>query len=136
MSEALFVSGAAISNYSYTLNGAAVTIAPADILFFISGQGGGFEIDYTSLGSDTNGGPCVPASPCSFDAFGSQFFSGAPPEITIVPGGSLTSVDFDGFGTNTPNSFSVTTSVATPEPATLSLLALGALGLLAKRRKK
>jgi len=70
------------------------------------------------------------------NAFGDQLFSGNAPNITIQPG-TLTAVDFDytasGDDTN-PNGTGTVT--AAPEPATLSLLALGALSLFVLPRRK
>jgi hypothetical protein len=123
------------------LNGVAVNIAPADVVFFPSSEDGGFDIDFTAGGTDiTNGIACSPSTPCSFNTFGDQLFSGTAPNI-IMQSGTLTAVDFDytasGDDTN-PNGtgFVGTPAVATPEPATLSLLAVGALALFAKPRRK
>jgi hypothetical protein len=127
----------AFSDFSYTLNGVAVNIAPADVIFFPSSEDGGFDIDFTAGGTDTtNGIVCSPSTPCSFNTFGDQFFSGNAPNITIQSG-SLSAVDFDytasGDDTNPNGTGTVTTA---PEPATLSLLALGALALFVIPRRK
>jgi PEP-CTERM motif-containing protein len=131
-----------ITSFSFTLNGVAVNIAPSDVLFFPSSEDGGFDIDFTSGGSDTtNGITCSPATPCSFNVFGNQVFSGTSPFITILQT-SVSNVDFDYTastdetnpnGTGTVGTFTV---VATPEPATVSLLALGLAAFAVKRKKK
>jgi PEP-CTERM motif len=133
----------AISNFSYILNGAAVNIPPANIIFFTTAEGGGFQIQFTAGGFDTTQGFNCADSFCEFDAFGDQLFTGTAPFITLTAG-KISPVDFDqqaaqggadgSLGTGTTTSF--TGPTATPEPATLSLLALGALGILAKTRKK
>jgi len=133
----------AISNFSYFLNGAAVNIPPANIIFFTAAEGGGFQIQFTAGGFDTTQGFNCADSFCEFDAFGDQLFTGSAPFITLTAG-TISPVDFDqqaaqggadgSLGTGTTTSF--TGPTATPEPATLSLLALGALGVLAKARKK
>jgi PEP-CTERM motif len=138
----------AISNFSFSFNGAAVNIPAADVIFFPLNQFGGFEIDFTAGGMDTtNNIHCAPDAFCSFDAFGGQFYTGTVPSLTLVPG-KITGVDFDysaplingdlnPAGTGTVNSFTGPTgSPAVPEPATVSLLALGLLGIFAKSRKK
>jgi hypothetical protein len=133
-----------ITAFSYTLNGVAVNIPAASVFFFPTDQFGGLEIDFTAGGSDTTEGfSCSVATFCSFDVFGDQLYTGDAPSITLQPG-SASSVDFDYSasgddmntnGSGSVDSFSVT-PVSTPEPATLSLLAFGAMGLFAKRRKK
>ena len=133
-----------ISSFSYTLNGLAVNIQPSGVVFFPSSEDGGLDIQFTAAGIDaTNGIACSSSSVCSFNVFASQLFSGNPPNITIQSG-LATAVDFDytasgddtnPAGTGSVSTFTVTT-ISTPEPTTVSLLALGALGLLTKRRKK
>jgi len=133
----------AISNFSYTLNGAPVNIPPANIIFFTTAEGGGFQIQFTAGGFDTTHGFSCASSFCEFDAFGDQLFTGTAPFITLTAG-KIAPVDFDQQGTKggfdgslgTGSTTSFTGPTATPEPATLSLLALGALGILAKNRKK
>jgi PEP-CTERM motif len=133
-----------ISSFSYTLGGLAVNIQPSGVVFFPSNEDGGLDIEFTAAGMDvTNGIACSSTSVCSFNVFGSLLFSGNAPTITIQSG-LATAVDFDytasgdvtnPSGTGPVSTFTVT-PISTPEPATVSLLALGALGLLAKRRKK
>ena len=136
-----------ILNFSFALNGAPVSIPAADVVFFEAAQLGGFQIDFNSGTDTSNGITCAPGNTCSFDVFGSQLFTGKPPTINIVPG-SATTVDLDytasnGLDTTNPagtgtftSPLTVTTTASTPEPATLSLLLLGGLGLFAKLRKK
>ena len=133
----------AISNFSYTLNGGAVNIPPALIIFFTAAEGGGFEIQFTAGGVDNTHGFQCAQSFCEFDAFGDQLFTGTAPFITLTAG-TISPVDFDQQGANGGTNGSLGTGVATnftgpaatPEPGTLSLLALGTLGILAKIRKK
>lgn len=133
-----------ISGFTFALNGVPVNIAPSDVIFFPLSEDGGFDIDFTAAGMDTtNGITCSASSACSLNFFGDVLFSGSAPSITILPG-SVGTVDFDYTasgddtnpnGTGTVGAFSVTTT-QTPEPATISLLAFGALGLFIKRRVK
>ena len=133
-----------ILNFSYSLNGSAVNIPAADVIFFPLADAGGFDIDFIAGGSDTtNGIACSAAMPCSFDVFGDQFYTDGLPLITLQPG-AATAVDFDytasiiagqfdPTGTGSVSGLSVT---SVPEPATLSMLAIGTLGALARRRRK
>lgn len=131
-----------ILSFTYTLNGAAVTIPPADILFFPANEDGGFDIDFTAGGADTsNGITCSPSSPCAFNVFGNTLFTGTAPFIN-VQSATVSNVDFDytaSIGqseTNPAGTGSVTTfTVTTPEPAAVSLLAIGLLALSRKRKK-
>lgn len=134
----------AISNFSYTLSGSLVNIPPANIIFFTAAEGGGFQIQFTAGGFDTTQNfACSVVSFCEFDAFGDQLFTGTAPFITLTAG-KILPVDFDQQGTQgstngggaTGTTTSFTGPKATPEPTTLSLLALGALGILVKTRKK
>jgi hypothetical protein len=133
----------AIGSFSYALNGSPVNIAPSDVIFFPSYEFGGFDVDFTTAGIDTtNGITCSSTSVCSLNLFGDLLFSGTAPQITLHSG-SVSTVDFDytasgddtnPAGTGVVSSFSVTPT-ATPEPATISLLALGALSLFLKRQR-
>jgi hypothetical protein len=139
-----------IVSFSYLLDGTAVTIPPDSVTFFASDNGGGFQVNFSAGGVDTtNGFACSDPSlgPCSFDVFGDQLYTNSASDITIQSG-TASSVDFDytapplpdgsvnPAGTGSVTSFTVTDIPSVPEPATLSMLAFGALGLVAKRRKK
>ncbi|HVO78607.1 MAG TPA: PEP-CTERM sorting domain-containing protein [Candidatus Bathyarchaeia archaeon] len=132
-----------ILGFSYSFNGNGVNILPADIIFFLLADAGGFEVDFTAGGSDsTLGFACSTATPCSFDVFGGQFYTGGLPSITLVPSyasavdfdymASILAGQFDPSGTGSVSNMTVS---AVPEPATLSMLAISALGMLGWRRK-
>lgn len=132
-----------ILSFSYSFNGSAVNIPPADIIFFPLADAGGFEVDFTAAGGDsTLGYACSPAMPCSFDVFGDQFYTGGLLSITLVPG-NASAVDFDymasviagQFDPTGTGSVSKMTVSPVPEPTTLSLLAISAAGMLARRRR-
>jgi len=118
---------------------ASLTTVPCDV----GCRPSTIQIQFTAGGFDTTQGFNCADSFCEFDAFGDQLFTGSAPFITLTAG-TISPVDFDqqaaqggadgSLGTGTTTSF--TGPTATPEPATLSLLALGALGVLAKARKK
>jgi PEP-CTERM motif len=137
----------AIISFSYLLNGSAVSIPPEDVQFFALAEGGGLEIDFSAGGMDTTAGiTCGVVIPCTFELFGDQLYTGGAPNITLQPG-SVTAVDFDltaatvvdgmleDSGTGSINSFSVTSSAVTPEPTTTSLLAVGVLALMWRRKR-
>lgn len=115
----------AFSDFSYSLDGPPVAVAPTFIRFFSGGNGGGFEICFNGA----FGQPCSDG----LGTYGPQMYSGMTSAPTLSTG-AFTSNEFgvivDGTTYDEPNN----TAVATPEPSTLLTLALGLSALCAARR--
>ncbi len=119
----------AFSNFSYSLNGSPIAIAPISVRFFTAANGGGFFI-------------CFGGQPCGMGVFpnglgtgfgGPQLYSGPNSAPTLLPGAftlpvavSVNSVSYDQDNTTLQAS-------AIPEPTTLLTLAFGLLVLGVRR---
>ena len=117
---------AAFSNFTYSLNGANVAIAPLAIRFFNGATTGMFAICFVAA--------CGPAS-SGLQFAGPQMYSGAESAPTILTG-AFTSTTFVSYvGTALSSQTNVTVQAAAiPEPATVSLVATALLGIGLLRR--
>lgn len=119
----------AFSNFSYSLNGSPVAIAPTSIRFFTAANGGGFFI-------------CFGAQPCGNGVFPNGLGTGFAPQLysgpnsapTLLPG-PFTSLPFYVVVNSTAYSQTNTTlqAVATPEPSSFLPLVVGLLALFGRR---
>jgi hypothetical protein len=119
----------AFSNFSYSLNGSPVAIAPTSIRFFTAANGGGFFI-------------CFGAQPCGNGVFPNglgtgfgapQLYSGPNSAPTLLPG-PFTSLPFAVVVNSTAyNQADITLQAAAPEPATYLTLAAGIFALAGRR---
>lgn len=117
----------AFSNFSYSLNGSPVVIAPTFIRFFSPTNGGGFEICFNG----TTAANCTDGLGSPF--FGPPMYTGTTSAPTLSPGAFAES--FAATVNSTPY-FQPDTTVqanAVPEPSTLLTLAAGLLALGVRR---
>jgi hypothetical protein len=118
----------AFSDFSYSLDGSAVAIAPTFIRFFSGTNGGGFAIcfDGTTFGTCSEG----------LATFGPQMYSGTPSAPTLIEG----TFAQDGLGvivdSTTYTEPNTTLVGSVPEPATFLTLAAGLFTLGWVRRSR
>lgn len=118
----------AFSSFSYSLNGSPVAITPTFIRFFPATNAGGWEVCF----SGTNNSTCTEG----FANEGPQMYTGTTSAPTLLPGaftstGAHASVGSTDFPFDEPNNTML--AVATPEPSTLLMLAVGLLALGGRR---
>ena len=114
----------AFSNFSYSLGGSPVAIAPTFIRFFSPGNGGGFEICFnrTTAATCTDG--------LGSPLFGPAMYTGTTAAPTLLPG-QFTESFAAAVGSSTYIQSDTTVQAsAVPEPSSLTLLTV-ASGLLA-----
>jgi hypothetical protein len=120
------------SDFTYSLDGSAVAITPADIRFYSLSQFGGFSICFTTACSFFN-------SPTDgIEVQGSQMYTGSESAPTMSTG-TFTSTYLDAYVDtveyNQPPHQTITAAaVATPEPSTIPTIGAGLLLALAVRR--
>lgn len=111
------------SDFTYSLGGVAISPTLTNILFFPTSENGMFDLTFSN-------GDVV-------SIYGAQVYAGSPPPgITFIGGvyavniAMMDAVIPTGSGTVT-----IATAATTPEPATLALLAFGAIALALLRKK-
>jgi len=115
---------AAFSNFTYTLNGSTVNVAPQEIRFFTSGgaENGLFNIYFGPESGFLNGTP-IP----EFEFLGAQLFTGSTSNPTLAAGSFGVTEwiysDATNYDDHTPTSAVVSAAVV-PEPSSLALLIL------------
>jgi hypothetical protein len=116
----------AFSNFTYSLNGSPVAIAPTAIRFFTAANGGGFFICFVQ--------PCgMGVFPNGLTAGGPQLYTGPNSAPTLLPGPFISlpfAVAVNSIGYGEAN---ITLQASVPEPSTLLMLAAGLLGFVGLR---